>query len=106
MKLFTANLPNFVVLEEKHGVFLDPIAQRIRCTGHIFSLSGKDFMFTSDEDTLAEENNEPARQRGVALADKKAMEKWRKSGAPGKVNTDFPFRSSASQLREPMLTMF
>lgn len=82
-------------MEERHGLEYDPQHHRIRCTGHIFNLSGKDFMFNEDDDTLAENNNLPAYLQGISIPNKKAMKLWRKSGAPGKCH-DFVVSITAS----------
>jgi hypothetical protein len=59
------------------------------------NLSGQDFMFTDDADTLAENNNLPLQLRGISIPDKKAMKLWRKTGPPGKCH-DFVVSIMAS----------
>jgi hypothetical protein len=93
------------VLEEKYGIEYDAKHHRIRCTGHIFSLSANDFMFVDNENTLAEDNNLPALLRGCSVPDKKAMRLWRKTGPPGKCHDFTVSVSSSPQLRQKWIKM-
>ena len=84
-----------VGLFETFGVDWDPIQHRIRCSGHILNLTSNAFMMSYDEDTVDEDNNEPARERGVVIPTVEQMKVWRRKGARGKCR-NFAFRVISS----------
>ena len=82
-------------MEERHEIDYDPLHHRVRCSGHILNLSGQDFMFVDNDNTLAENNNSHLQLQGISIPEKKAMNLWRKSGPPGKCH-DFVVAIMAS----------
>lgn len=54
----------------------------MRCNGHIINLAAQSFLFQTDEESLADENNTSALARPAELE----MEQWRRKGSLGELH--------------------
>ena len=50
--LYNTNNDQKIDLRRSFNIKYDPIARRLRCSGHIINLSVKSFLFVTDNETL------------------------------------------------------
>lgn len=85
----------FLGLFDEYRIDYDPEENRLRCHGHILNLVGDSFLFKTQEDALAEHNNDYSSSQALTELE---FAQWRKKGAVGKAH-NHAVRFSRSPLK-------
>ena len=70
------------MLLDQHQISYEAEHHRLRCNGHIINLAAQSFLFHTDYEALADDNNTTALMTPTDLE----MEQWRRKGALGKLH--------------------
>src|SRR5258708_14972872 len=64
----------FTVLFDQYKINYNPLYHRLRCNGHIINLAAQAFLFHTEDEALAEDNN----TKLLSLPTEAEMARWRK----------------------------
>jgi hypothetical protein len=70
------------LLWEEYQILYNPTTHRLRCNGHIINLTAQSFLFQTDDEALAEENNISL----LTTPTEVEMEQWRRKGPLAKLH--------------------
>lgn len=70
------------MLFDQYKIYYNPLSHRLRCNGHIINLAAQAFLFHTEDEALAEENN----TKLLSLPTEVEMARWRKKGPLGRLH--------------------